>query len=182
MGLPGLLQQLVPAHGRPGFGGSIQLGEHEPEGIRHRGGRRVLLRCRGRRRTGEGVPGEQQGGGEVLHGDVPVVGIDEVFHHVPQLPDIAGPCVMAEKVLHRLRQAEVAVQLPAELLHQQEHIVSPLRQGWDDCRQGVQPVVEIPAESALPHLPFQRLVGGSHDADVHMDDVVAADPHDLPLL
>ena len=44
MGLPGLLQQLVPAHGRPGFGGSIQLGVHEPEGIRHRGGRRVLLR------------------------------------------------------------------------------------------------------------------------------------------
>ena len=111
-----------------------------------------------------------------------MVGIDEVFHHVPQLPDIAGPCVTAEKVLHRLRQAEVAVQLPAELIHQQEHIVPPLRQGRDDRRQGVQPVIEVPAEGALPHLPFQRLVGGGHDADVHMDDAVAADPHDLPLL
>ncbi len=88
----------------------------------------------------------------------------------------------AEKVLHRLRQAEVAVQLPAELIHQQKHIVPPLRQGRDDHRQGVQPVIEVPAEGALPYLPFQRLVGGGHDADVHMDDVVAADPHDLPLL
>lgn len=48
------------------------------------------------------------------------------------------------KVLHRLRQAEVTVQLPAELIHQQKHIVPPLRQGRDDHRQGVQPVIEVP--------------------------------------
>ncbi len=87
-----------------------------------------------------------------------------------------------EKVLHRLRQAEVAVQLPAELLHQQEHIVPPLRQGRDDHRQGVQPVVEVPAEGALRHLPLQRLVGGGHDPHVDMDDGGVAHPHDLPLL
>ena len=68
------------------------------------------------------------------------------------------------------------------MLRQEEHVVPPLRQGRDEGGQGAEAVVEVPAEAAFPDLLFQGLVGGGHDADVHVDDPVAPHPHDLPLL
>ena len=37
-------------------------------------------------------------------------------------------------------------------------------------------------QHGLGHLLEVGQIGAGHDADVHMDDAVAADPHDLPLL
>ena len=88
----------------------------------------------------------------------------------------------AEEGLDGLRQAEAPAQFPAEMLCQEEDVVPPLCQGRNQGRQGAEPVVEVPAEGALPDLLLQGLVGGGDDADIHMDNPVAPHPHDLPLL
>ena len=124
----------------------------------------------------------EHGGGQVLHGDGIVAGVEKVLHYVPQLPDVARPGVGFQKAPHLRRQAEAAAQLLLELLQDQEQIVPPLRQGRDDDGQGAETVIQIPAEGALRHLPLQRLVGGGHDPHVDGNDGGAAHPHDLPFL
>ena len=159
-----------------GLRGQIQLLQHKAEGV---GVRRQLRR---HRPGGGAVCLPEHRGGQVLHGDGVVAGVEEVLHHVPQLPDIAGPGIGFEKLPDLGGEAEAAAQLPLKLLHHQKQVISPLRQGRDGHRQGVEPVVQVPAEGALFHPALQVLVGGGHDPHVDGDDAGAAHPHDLPLL
>ena len=68
------------------------------------------------------------------------------------------------------------------MLQQEQNVLPPLPEGRHRHRQGVQPVVEIPAEASLLHHLLQGLVGGRHDPHVHVDDAAAAHPHHFPLL
>ena len=74
------------------------------------------------------------------------------------------------------------VKVAAEVVDKQQQIPLPLPQGRDEDGQGVEPVIEVPAEAALLHPALQILIGSGHDAHVYRDDAVAPHPHDLPLL
>jgi len=119
---------------------------------------------------------------QVLHGDLLMSGIDKVFHHIVELPDISRPWIRPQERLYRLRQLEIPAQLSSKMLNDQEHVLSPLRQRRDHDRERVQPIVQIPTEAPAFYLLFQRLIGSRHDPDIDLDHPVPAHPHDLPLL
>ena len=92
------------------------------------------------------------------HLDGVVTGVEEVLHHVPQLPDVAGPGVVLQKVPHLGRQAEAGPQLLLELLQQQEQVVPPGGQGRDLDGQGAEPVLQDVYKRQAPP-PSRRCPG-----------------------
>src|SRR5436853_580329 len=58
----------------------------------------------------------------------------------------------------------------------------PLAQRRQHDGDHVEPVVQVFAEPSLAHVALEVLVGGGDDADVDVDPLGAAHPHDLPLL
>ena len=108
--------------------------------------------------------------------------VAEILYHIAQLPDVAPPLVGQQEPLQLGREGEGGPNVAAEVVDEQQQIPLPLPQGRDEDGQGVEPVIEVPAEAALLHPALQILIGSGHDAHVHRDDAVAPHPHDLPLL
>ena len=106
---------------------------------------------------------------------------------VLQLAYVAGPFALAQRAHH----ARVDLLLPqpvlfAEALHeglgQQGNVIRAIPECRNADRKDIQAEEEIFPEA--PGLNFfgQILVGRGQDADVDLDDVFRADPHDLAVL
>ena len=60
--------------------------------------------------------------------------------------------------------------------------LAPLAQRRDAQRHHLEAVVEVLAEAPLGDLLLEVAVGGRDQAEVDLDQLAAADAHDLPLL
>ena len=123
-----------------------------------------------------------EGGGKVCRCNYLTAGITEIFHHIAQFPNIAPPLVRQKHLLQFRRKCEFHSAFLAEMLNEQKQVAFPLTQRRNKGRQRVQPVIQIPAKTALLHTLFQIFVGGSNDAHIHPDDLISAHRHDLMLL
>ena len=184
MTLPCRLQDLLPADQLSLLLCPKKLSQHKPAdhvpaagGLLHR---LSPVRCRSPEPSSDAHSGH--GGRQVFHADHLAARIIKVLRRVAQLPDISRPGIMQQKIADLLRQAEVSVQLPAEMLQQKENVLSPLSEGRHHHSEGVEPVIQIPSETSLLHLLLQRLIGSGHNPHIHVDDGAAAHPHHLSFL
>src|SRR5438874_5492238 len=152
----------------------------------------ALLRDAERARTLVGPRGNlrvaKHGGGEVGEPDLGTGGEGHgLLEGVLELADVPLPLVRAERPVgiggECLRLAlELRRDRREEVLDEDRHVLHPLAERGQHDRDDVQPVVEILAEAAAPHLALEVLVGRRDDADVHPDGAVAADALELALL
>jgi len=105
---------------------------------------------------------------------------------VLELAHVARPLVAAQRLRGGARKSrQVAVVARGislkEVLGQERDIVAAIAQRRDRHRDDVEAIVEILAEAPLPHGGAQVLIGGGHQAQVHLQGP-PAEPLDLPLL
>ena len=110
---------------------------------------------------------------ELCLGDAVIGGQEHgPLHHVDQLPHIAGPLVLRQR-LHG--PTGDAVHIPADpapqklevALRQARDILSTVLERGERQGHDPEPIVEVPAEAALADIILKVPVGGGHDAHVH---------------
>ena len=105
---------------------------------------------------------------------------------VLQLAHIAVPTVVFQH-LHRIRcqrdgRDVVALgEVGGKLAEQQRDVAFPFAQGGDVDRDGVQPVIQILAETAFFDSQRQVDIGGSHNSDVGFHHLAAANADKLAV-
>ena len=113
--------------------------------------------------------------------------VEDALDHVLQLPDVAGPAVIAQG-LGGLRRdpfdalGEQVVVLLDEEVGQHGHVGLALAQGRYLQLDHVDPEVQVLAKFPIRHQPLQILVGGGDDPHVHLAGLDVAYPLDLLLL
>src|SRR5262245_42987398 len=111
---------------------------------------------------------------------------DHALHGVLQLPDVAGPVIFEERALRLGRHLDGAAVLRVELLEEviEQHwdLFPALAERWDPDLDHVDPVVEVFAELVAPHRSLEVAVRGADQTDVGVDDLLAADTGELPVL
>ena len=77
-----------------------------------------------------------------------------------------------------------SIPLPAldEPPDEERDVLRPLAQRRDVDRDDVQPVEEILAEPALVHEVVERVIGGRHEAEIHVDRVLTAETFQAAFL
>jgi hypothetical protein len=116
---------------------------------------------------------------------VALVEDDQRLDLVLELPDVARPGVAGEG-LHRFRPTtrlrRLAVVLGEdgeEVLGEQRDVARALPERGDVERHDLETVVEVLAEAPDRHLLLEVPVGRRDQAEVDVDQLRAADPHDL---
>src|SRR6266851_927793 len=109
--------------------------------------------------------------------------LDDVF----QFPHVAAPLVIHQKFHRRRRELPQGLDIflavaPQEVHQQKGHIFATVSQWWNLKMDHVQAVIEILAKSALADERQQINVGGRDDADIYLDLLGAAEPHEFALL
>ena len=109
------------------------------------------------------------------------------LNDVHQFPDIAGPRI-ANKCIDGVGSDFVNVTADCGsiiidiVIYERRNIFFPIPKGWKGETDYIQPVEEVPAESALFDLMRQIAIGGRHDPDIHMERLLASNSLNLVLL
>ena len=106
---------------------------------------------------------------------------------VPELPDVPGPPVAAQDLLHLRRDRgeplpEFLVVELEEVPGQEQDVFSPFPKRWQENGDDLEPVVEVLPEAALLHGQVQIPIRGGDDPDVHLEVRGAAHPLERPVL
>jgi hypothetical protein len=147
-----------------------------PVGPRARGDRRCRRERRGRRRDDA----------QLVPNLVRVSQNDDAFDGVLQLADVPRPRMVDEALQRRGRNIDGApilrVRRPQEVIDEGGNLVAPLTQRRDPDLDHVQPVIEVLTEAPGADLDLEIAVRGRQDADIRVEDPLAAHARELAVL
>jgi len=115
------------------------------------------------------------------------VKLDDALNQILQLPDVALPGQGHQEVGGLVGQDHLFPTADApgdgldEIIGQQDDVLAPVPQGRQGQLEGAQAEEQIGAEKLLLDHVGQIRVGGGNDFDVHVDEPVAAQAHELLL-
>src|SRR5581483_2508507 len=148
------------------------------------------VRAHRRRERAAAGAGRTRGASEVAR-DLDMHGPRGAEHHdaldgVLELADVARPVIVDEGAQGLGRDVDGAPVLRVELLEEEvderRNLVTPLAQRRNADLDDVEPVIEVLAELVGTHGSLEIAIGGGNEPHIRIDDLLATDARELPVL